>query len=285
MRVSKSKMSHESGHAPLPGAPVAAAAPGATATPPPKRSPWRPSRGTLIFAGAMVVYAGARLWDWAALQRERALVLGRAHRLATVAMPDGGAPRRVVVLRNPAGLARYQYDTFVKPVLDAAALEVTYADARDPAEARTVAAALDLVSPAPPADGVVVLGTTLLRGVRVCMHACVRSRASRSSRPSRPSPISLAKARARVFPWQALLGLVERQRAVPSEAARTPLTFGYVPLWHANALARVATQFSEARMFRYAHAHIIPPPPPSLHTHTHTHTTLSQTSVRPRHMG
>ena len=128
---------------------------------------WRPSRGTLLFGGVVLLYAGARTYDKFALEREKVLVLSQAHKLAELPAQDGAAPRHIVVIRAPGGKAAYQFDTFVKPVLDAAAIDYTFEHAVTPQEALELAHTLRLHDAlGRPVDSVVVLGTTLWRGVR-----------------------------------------------------------------------------------------------------------------------
>jgi len=61
---------------------------------------------------------------------------------------------------------------------------------------------------------------------------------------------------------QALAGFHKRAQ----EQAELPPSIGFLPLWHANALARIATHFTEARMFRYDPS-CCPPPPPWRYIH------------------
>jgi len=134
---------------------------------------WRPSRGTLIFGSVVLIYAGARTYDKFTLEREKVIVLSQAHKLAELPGQDGAAPRHIVVIRAPGGKAAYQFDTFVKPVLDAAAIDYTFENAVTPQEAAELAHTLRLHDAfGRPVDSVVVLGTTLWRGV--CRMRAVR---------------------------------------------------------------------------------------------------------------
>eukprot|EP00842_Homolaphlyctis_polyrhiza_P000239 jgi/Hompol1/1215/HPOL_001057-RA len=99
-----------------------------------------PSRGWLLF-GAVVTVAGTALaYDKHQLEQQRKQLRERALAVGTQPLAVDALARRLVVVVEPTHWARYWVRQYVKPVLDAAAIDYVVVEPSHAARARAVAA-------------------------------------------------------------------------------------------------------------------------------------------------
>lgn len=181
---------------------------------------WVPPRWVLVVGTFAGTFAGLKAWDKYRIDRERALLVGEAKKLADEVMPDGGEPRRVLVMLEADTQARYQFRTFIKPVFDAAALDYSIVKPANSYEASKTIRTSNLMSQdsVHPAEGIVVVGVKFYRAALDGLHARIQDN--------------------------------------PED---NKLVLGFAPMRHAKGFMRWKNYFDEASAVRYAQSCIVRP--------------------------